>query len=83
MSLAISTDNLYHLSKSSTVNSTVAASASALPHQHQHQHQHWQWQCLANFVFKICLSSSATIKLVVLCAAQLLATLNNLPVLSH
>jgi fructose-1,6-bisphosphatase/inositol monophosphatase family enzyme len=85
MSLAISADDLYTLSKSSTVNLTVAASASALPHRHrhQHQHQHQQWQRLADFVFKIHLSSSAAIKLVALCSARLLATLNDLPVLSH
>jgi hypothetical protein len=82
MSLAISADDLYALSKSSTVDLTVAASALALPHQHrhQHQHQHRQWQRLANFVFKIYLSSSAAIKLIALCSTRLLATLNNLPV---
>jgi hypothetical protein len=78
MSLAILADDLYTLSKSSTVDSTVAASASALPH----WHWHWQWQHLADFVFKIHLSSSAAIKLVALCSAWLLATLNNLPVSS-
>jgi hypothetical protein len=81
MSLAISADSLYNLSKSSTVDSTVAALALALPHWCRHRHR--QWQCLADFVFKICLSSLAAIKLVVLCTAQLLATLNNLPVSSH
>jgi hypothetical protein len=63
MSLAISTNSLYALSKSSTVDLMVAASASALPH--------WQWHRLANFVFKNCLSSLAAIKLVVLCTARL------------
>jgi hypothetical protein len=67
MSLAISADGLYNLSKSSTVDSTVAALASALPY----QHWHWQWQHLADFVFKICLSSLAAIKLVALCTTQL------------
>jgi hypothetical protein len=69
--LAILADNLYALSKSLTVDSTVAASASALPHWHWHQHWHQQWQRLADFVFKIHLSSSAAIKLVALCTARL------------
>jgi hypothetical protein len=75
MSLAISANGLYALSKSSTVNSMVAASALALPHQHWywywHQHWHLQWHCLTNFVIKTCLSSLATIKLIVLCTTQL------------
>jgi hypothetical protein len=79
MSLAISTDSLYALSKSSTVNLMVTALASALPH----WHWHWQWHHLADFVFKIHLSSLAAIKLVALCTPWLLATLNNLPVSSH
>jgi hypothetical protein len=65
MSLAISTDGLCALSKSSTVDAMVAALALALPH------WHWQWHCLTNFVFKICLSSSAAIKLIVLCTTWL------------
>jgi hypothetical protein len=85
MSLAVSANGLYDLSKSSTVNSTVATSASVLPHRHRRRHRHWhwhwhrQWQCLADFVFKICLSSSAAIKLIALCTARLLATLNEPP----
>jgi hypothetical protein len=67
MPLAISADSLYNLSKSLTVDSTVAASALALPH----WHWHWQWQHLADFVFKICLSSLAAIKLIALCPTWL------------
>jgi hypothetical protein len=61
MSLAILADDLYALSKSLIVDSTVTALASALPH----------WHCLTDFFFKICLSSSAAIKLIVLCTARL------------
>jgi hypothetical protein len=69
MSLAISADGLYALSKSSTVDLMVAALASALPR--QCQHWHWQWHCLTDFFIKICLSSSAAIKLIALCTARL------------
>jgi hypothetical protein len=67
MPLAISTDGLYTLSKSSTVDSMATALALAL----HHWHWHWQWHHLTNFVFKICLSSLATIKLVELSTAWL------------
>jgi hypothetical protein len=62
MSLAIPANGLYALSKSLTVDLMVAALALTLPH--------WQWHCLTDFVIKICLSSLAAIKLVVLCTAQ-------------
>jgi hypothetical protein len=61
MSLVISTNGLYALSKSSM----VAALALALPH------WHWHWHCLTDFVINICLSSLAAIKLVALCTAGL------------
>jgi hypothetical protein len=50
---------------------------------HRHRHRQWQWHRLTNFVFKICLSSLAAIKLVALCTAWLWATLNIVPVSSH